>query len=253
FEKEDVVLAAVEKDQAAFEQIVDESKVIAKERASSLGNDVFLDVGDHLRDLLAHGTNHHAPRGLQLRKARLDDVGLLAALEIFPALADPFLALENQICELVAEFGSKKFEQSDAEEQVNFDVLVILGLGQRALQKFAQQLAKAGVVETLDGAKLDAGEIRSARILTDQVKQIVARRLDKSRAKENIVVDIVHTDGQRSQGDRDAIAFEFDPGRFGQARGKYLVSHDFAEWAFSNVAAGVDGGNGSEGGSWRES
>jgi hypothetical protein len=35
---------------------------------------------------------------------------LLAPLEVFPALADPLLALQNQVRELVADFQRQKFQ-----------------------------------------------------------------------------------------------------------------------------------------------
>jgi hypothetical protein len=154
---------------------------------------------------------------------------LLAAFEAFAPLANPFFAFEDQVGELISDLQCQKFDQRDPKNAVDFDVLMMFGLGQGALQQFTQQFAKSRVIETLDRPQFDAREIRRTRIVTDQVKKIVARRLDEFWAKEDIVVDVVHADGQRSHGNRDAIAFKFNPGRFGQARGEDLVGHDSAE------------------------
>jgi len=59
---------------------------------------------------------------------------LLAALEMFAPLANALLAFQNQVRKLVAQLLSEKFEQRDPENEIDFNVLVVLGIRQRALQ-----------------------------------------------------------------------------------------------------------------------
>jgi hypothetical protein len=66
--------------------------------------------------------------GLQFRQARFDDVRLLAALEMLAALANPFLALEDQVGKLIAHFEGQEFQQAQPEEQVKLYIFVIFGL-----------------------------------------------------------------------------------------------------------------------------
>ncbi len=113
------------------------------------GNDIVLDVGKHLRDLLPHAANNFSPRRLQLRQPRFDHVRLLAALEIFAALADPFLPFQNQVGELIGQFLRDEFQQAQAENEIDLDIFVIFGLGQRALQQVGQQLAERRIVQAL--------------------------------------------------------------------------------------------------------
>src|SRR5262249_41820163 len=97
FEEVDVVLAAVEKDDTVLEQVVEWKEVFTEERAARFNNDVFLDIDQHLRDLLTHAANNSASRGLQLRQACFDNVSLLAAFEVFAPLTDPLLPFQNQV------------------------------------------------------------------------------------------------------------------------------------------------------------
>src|SRR4029077_9715570 len=125
FEKKPVILAAIEKDQAIFQQLVQWREVLAKERTARFADDVFFGIDDHLRDLLADDVNHAAPRRLQLRELGFDDVSLLAALEMFAALANPFLAFEDEIGELIADFKGEKFQETQGEDPIDLDVLLI--------------------------------------------------------------------------------------------------------------------------------
>src|SRR5579859_182000 len=142
FEKVGVVFTAVEKDDAILQKIVDGRKFFAEEGLASFRDDVFFDVDPALRDLLTDGANDAAARRLQFGEAGFNDVRLLAAFKMLAALANPFLAFLNEVGELIGKFGRKKFENGDAKENVEFDVLVILGVGQRAVEQFGQQLAK---------------------------------------------------------------------------------------------------------------
>jgi hypothetical protein len=169
---------------------------------------------------------------LKLRELGFDDVGLLAALEMFAALANPFLAFEDEIGELIADFEGEKFQETQAEEQVDLDVLVKIFLGNRALHEVGEQLAESGVVRTLDGAQLGTGNIGAFGVLADEVEEVFARGLDEPGAQEHIVVDVVHADGQRPHGDGGVVALEFDLGRFCRAGREDVVGHDLAEGLF---------------------
>ena len=103
-QEENVVFSAVEKDQPVLHQFIERSKIFAEERPPRFGNDIIFDVREHLRNLLAYTANDSPPRGLQFRQARLDHVRLLAAFEVFASLADPFLAFQDQVGELIGQF-----------------------------------------------------------------------------------------------------------------------------------------------------
>ena len=89
-------------------------------------------------------------------------------------------------------------------------------LRQRALQQFGKQLAESRVIQALHVAQLDPGKIGRPGVLADEVEKVIARRLNELGAEEDIVVDVVDADGQRSHRNRDAIALELDSGRFRQ-------------------------------------
>ena len=91
-----------------------------------------------MRHLLADGADDAAAGRLQFREARLDDVRLLAALKMFAALANPFLALMDEVRELAAEFRGKEFQNGHTEQQIHLDIFVILGVGQRAMKNVSQ-------------------------------------------------------------------------------------------------------------------
>jgi hypothetical protein len=137
-EEENVILHAFEEDHAILGEIVEGSEIIAKKGATGFCGDVFFDVHNNLGDLLADAADNGASRGLKLGETRLNDVGLLAAFEMLAALTNPLLAFENQIGKLVAEFEGEKLQERQAEEQIDFDIFVVLGLGESALQKFGK-------------------------------------------------------------------------------------------------------------------
>src|SRR5262249_8758763 len=145
-EEVDVVLAAVQEDDAVLQQLVKRQEVFAEKRPARLEDDVLLDVNEHLCHLLAHAAHHPAPRRLQLGKPRFDDVRLLAALEMLAALPDPLLPFLNQVGELVADLEVQELQDSQPEEQVDLDVFLVFGVGQGALQHFGEQLAKGDAV-----------------------------------------------------------------------------------------------------------
>ncbi len=105
------------------------------------------------------------------------------------------------------------------------------------------------MVRALDGPQFGAGDVGAFGVLADEIKQVLARRLDEPWTQEHIVVDVVHTDGQRPHGDRGAVALEFDPGRFCRAGRENAVDHDLAGMAIFNVAAAAGRGKNWRGGS----
>jgi len=81
-------------------------------------------------------------------------MGFLAAFKMFATLANPFLAFENQVGELIADFEGKKFQQRQAKHQVDFAVFLEFCLRDRALHEVGKELAKGGVVWALDRTQL---------------------------------------------------------------------------------------------------
>src|SRR5271165_2414067 len=126
-QKINVVFSTVEKNQPVLQQLIQRRKIISEECPPRFANDAVFNVGKHLRDLLSNAPDNFSPRRLQLRQPRFNHVGLLAALEIFAALADPFLPFQNQIGELIGQFLSDEFQQAQPENEINLDVLVIFG------------------------------------------------------------------------------------------------------------------------------
>src|SRR5262249_11797875 len=160
---------AVQKNDAILHQVVERSEFIPEQRFARLGDDVLFDIDPVLRNLLADRTNHAAPRRLQFGEARFDGVGLLAALEMLAALANPFFAFLNQVGELVRQFRGEKLQNGYPEEQIHFDVLVIFRRGQRAVEHLSEQLTEGGSVERLSGAQFDAWQISFAGVLANEV------------------------------------------------------------------------------------
>lgn len=76
-----------------------------------------------MRDLLSNAANNDAARTATPTSARFNDVRLLAAFEMLAALANPLLAFEDQVGKLIAHFKGEEFEQAQAEEQVDFNIL----------------------------------------------------------------------------------------------------------------------------------
>ena len=62
-------------------------------------------------------------------------------------------------------------------------------------------------------------------MLADEIEQVFARSLDKSRTQEHVVMNVIDANGQRPHGDRGVIALEFGPGRFCRAGYEDAVDH----------------------------
>src|SRR5579885_2413068 len=195
-EKVDVVLAAIEKNEAILQQVVERREVIAEERAARLGDDGLLDVNEDLRNLLANCADDRLASRLQLGEPRLNHVRGLASLEVLSALPNPFLAFQDEIGELISGLLGEELDERKPEEQIDFDIFLILGLGERTLQEVAEAFAEGAAVRPFGFAKLDSRKVRGAGVLPDQLEKIFPRPLDEFGAEEHIMVNIVNADGQ---------------------------------------------------------
>src|SRR5882762_4267685 len=144
-------------------------------------------------------------------------MGLLTAFEVLATLANPYLAFVDQIGKLIAHFIGQKFQEGQTEDQVDFDIFLVLSLGQSALEQLGEKFAKAGMVRSARVAEIHSGKERGAGALAEEIEKIVARDLDELRTQEYVVVNVIHADRQRPHGDRDVIALEIDPGRSARA------------------------------------
>ena len=160
-------------------------------------------------------SNKRAPRCLQLRQSRLDHVSLLTPLEMLATLSNPLLALQDQVRKLVADLQSQKFQQGQTEQQVDLDIFLVFRFGQRTLQHFRQQSPECRGVHRLGATQLDSRQVGSAGILPHQIKQVIPRHLRKFRAQVNVVVNVVHADGQVPHGQRRPIGPDSKPVRLG--------------------------------------
>ncbi len=195
--KEEIVLAAIQEDQTVLQDFVVGCKLLPKQGPACLADDVFLDVSEDLRHQLPDQPQHIAPRRLHLRQPRLDDMCRLAALKELAALAHVFFAIQDHVGELVLQLAGDELQDGQPEEQVNLDVLLMLGAGQRALQQLRQELAEGRGVHRPGVAELDARKVGAAGVLADEVEEVVARHLNEFGAEEHVVVDVVHPDGER--------------------------------------------------------
>lgn len=133
-------------------------------------------------------------------------MSLLTAFEMLAALTYPFLAFQNEVGELIANFKGEKLQKAQAEKKIDLDVFVIFGLGKRALENLREQFAKADGIRPAGGAQIDARKKRGTDALTNDIKKILAGSLHELGAQENVVVDVVHSDGQGSHGNGELIA-----------------------------------------------
>ena len=85
--------------------------------------------------MLSHLAKNVAPVGLQVCQARLHDVCLFGALEIFAPSADPLLGFEEQIRKLRSDLLGQEFQQGHAKQQVELNLLFVLGASERGLHQ----------------------------------------------------------------------------------------------------------------------
>src|SRR6266436_5808846 len=213
-QKEIVVFPAIEKNQAVLAELVVSGEILAKQRAARFCDDVVFHVANDLSHLLSDTADHASAGGLQFGQASFDAVRLLTTFKMFASFADPFLSFEDEVGKLIADLEGQKFQQAKAEQQVDLNVFVVLGLCQSTLQDLGEQLAESGAVWPTRGAQLNSRQIGGAGVLANDVEKILARPLDKFGAQKNVVVDVIHADRQGAHGDRDVIALEFRPRLF---------------------------------------
>src|SRR6266436_8076235 len=216
-QEEIVVFPSVEKNQPVLAELVISGEILAKQRASCFCDDAVFHVADNLSHLLPHTADNAPAGGLQFGQACFDDVRLLTAFKMFASLANPFLSFEDEVGKLIADLESQKFQQGKAEQQVDLNVFVILGLCQSALHDLGEQLAESDAVWSSRGAELNSRQICCAGVLANDVEQILAASLDELRAQEDIMVNVVDANRQRLHGERDVVALEFGARLFGGA------------------------------------
>jgi hypothetical protein len=93
------------------------------------------------------------------------------------------------------------------------------------LEKLGQQFAKRNRVWPPGLARLHARSLLGICVLADEIEEIIAASLNKLRAKENVVVNIVNADSQRSHGQEDVIALQAYSRRLGRAKYGEFVGH----------------------------
>ncbi len=139
-------------------------------------------------------------------------------------------------CWLRSNFRGEEFQQAQAKKEVDLDVLVIFGLRQRALEKLGQQFAKRDGVRPARRARLHARGLGGIGVLPDEIEEIIAGGLNKLGAEENVVVNIVHADGQRPHRQRDVIALQADSRWLGRAKYGEFVGHFLQPRALPKLA-----------------
>ena len=137
---------------------------------------------------------------------------LLAALEVHAARVNPLFALDNQAGELAGDLAKQEFQNGEAIEDVDLDVLGVFGAGQRNLKKLEELLAKARGIGRRGVAPLAIRKIQTGDG-ANAVEQVLARRLGELRAQINVIVDVVDADIDALQMQLDRIRLELHAGR----------------------------------------
>src|SRR6267142_4182334 len=139
----------------------------------NIHHDVFLSpkfvqaARDYLFDLIRQSTSAAFFPGMELRNTRMPDHSgfrkllselLQSALTqakyqknieidlVFRLSLLKFLTYE--IGKLIAHFIGQKFQERQTEDQVDFDIFLVLGLGQSVLEQLGEKFAKAGMVRS---------------------------------------------------------------------------------------------------------
>ena len=151
--------------------------------------------------MLAHLAEDIAPVGLQFGQPRLHHVGLLGALEVFAAAANPLLGFQQQGGELAPISCVRNLisaTRSSRSSSIFFSYLARVSDACSSSSSLA-----------LPGAGLRAlGRRRAAPVcdrvgevgdLANQLEQVGAGLLGPLRAQVDVVVDIVHAHGERAE------------------------------------------------------
>ena len=84
-------------------------------------------------------------------------------------------------------------------------------------------------------------------MLADEIEEIIAGGLNKLGAEENVVVNIIHPDGQRPHGERDVIALQPDSGRLGRAKYGKRIGHILRSQGSFQASSQARAGQGTHG------
>jgi hypothetical protein len=164
--------------------------------------------------MLTHGAEEIATVCLEFGEAGLDHMALLSMIEVRAASPDPLLGFQQEICELRADLLRQVFQQGHAEEQINLNIFLKLGLLKAGLEKIGE-LSFPG--RALGGTRgfpigLAAWNLPTAWLQTvvlckkretgglpDEFKQVSLGCLHESRAQEDIMMDVIHSDRESSE------------------------------------------------------
>jgi hypothetical protein len=105
-EEQGVVAAPFDERETIVQNFVGAGIFAAKQGAPGFREQGFIDFSKHGVEVLPGLAKCIASAGLELGEARFHHVSLFAALEIFAAAANPFLAFEHQVGELRGDFLS---------------------------------------------------------------------------------------------------------------------------------------------------
>ena len=213
-EKEHIVLAALDKGETIVQNVVGRRGFLAEERLPGSRQAVLLDLHHRLKHVLARLAEHIPAVGLQFGQPRLDHVRLLGMVEMLAAAADPLLGFEHEVRKLRADFLRQELQQGDAKQQVNLDILLVLGVLEPGVQKVGKLALPGGRLRRtrdpavgLPAVNLPAVRLRAVGLrkeseigaLPDEFQQVCPARFDESGTQKNVVVDVIHPDGQRPQ------------------------------------------------------
>src|ERR1700682_4713728 len=139
---------------------------------------------------------------------------LLGAVKMLAAAADPFLPLQHEICELRGDLLGKEFQKRDAQQEIDLNILPVFGALKSRVQQ-VREMAFPGANPRWASClavwllsvwlfaiwQLTVGLRKKFEIgvLADEFEKVHTRQLNERWAKENVVMDIVHADGQRAE------------------------------------------------------
>ena len=168
--------------------------------------------------MLSHLAKDTAPVGLQLRQARLHDVRLLGALEVFASTADPLLGFEKQTCKLGPNLLGQELQQGYAEQQVQLDFLFVLGASEGGLQQFERLAFPGARFRAFWRSRSLANRVIEVRRLPNELEQIEARMFRPGRAQVDVMMDIVDANRKRAQRKLRRVGLQLEAGKITRER-----------------------------------
>ena len=215
-EKKHVVLAALDKDQAIGQYFVSGGHFIAEQRFPRSRQAVLFDLDNHLKNVLARLAENISPVRLQFSQPGFQYVRSFAAFKMLAAAANPFFPFQHEIRELRADFLRKEFQQRDTQQQVNLNIFSEFCSLQSRLEQVREvplpgaRLRRARRFPLL-GLAFGLRKEHEIGVLPDELQKVRARQLDKLRAQKNVVVNIIHPNGQRAQRQLGDITLQVNP------------------------------------------